>query len=294
MKTRQPYLAFSLLALLSACSTGLHINTPPLPHTQNYLSKKDAIPLHQQMELGKQIDASWWRLFGSGTLDHLIQQSLKTNYTLASARNTLMQAREAVKAEQGIAYPQVSLGFLAGRQKYGAAMFGPSNFNIPPFNYYEAGPSMTWTPDLFGEDHYKIAREQAFARYQLHQLKALDLAVAGNTLSTAIDLACAHTEIAVLKKMKTGDKETLALIRQAYHNGSATRLDILSARNRLINDQALLPPIEQRLSLDRHMLSILAGTPPSRWVPIKLDLHNIKLPKALPVSLPSKLIRTRP
>lgn len=294
MSIKKLNLLLGTLLLLSACSSGPNFKTPAPPKADAYTSKDEAVPLKQRIALGKQIETEWWALFASEALNSIIQQAVENNYDLASARETLAQAEEAVQAESGRLLPQASLGVATGRQKYGVALFGPSNFNIPPFSYYTAGPSVSWTLDLFGGGQRAVERQQALANYQAHETDAIYITLTGDTVAVALEMASANAEIAATERIVAVDEKTLALVHASYAAGAATKVDILSAQNQLIADQAMLPPMEQRASVSRHALSILVGKAPADWTPPSLGFNNFTLPQELPVSLPSELVRKRP
>ena len=287
-------LLLGTLFLLSACNVGPNFKTPSTPEIETYLSKDEAVPLKQHIILGKQLETEWWSLFDSETINNLIHQVIENNYDLVSAKEKLAQADEAVKAQKGRLFPQASLDIGTGRQEYGVALFGPSNFKIPPFSYYEAGPSVSWTPDLSGGGHRAIERQQALANYQAHEIEAIFITLTGDTVSAALEMASANAEIAAIKSMISDDQKTLTLIQESYAAGSATKMDILRAQGQLNSDQALLPPAEQRLSISRHALSLFIGKAPTDWNPPKLYLNQFTLPQEIPVSLPSELAQKRP
>ncbi len=292
----KPYLvsAFPLALALSACSVGPDFTTPDPPATKTYTSEKEVLSPERRAALGQHMEAEWWTLFASNTLNTLIHQAVSDNYDIAAARETLAQAEAAVQAQSGSLMPQASLDALAGRQKYGVALFGPSNFFIPPFTYYEAGPSLSWTVDLFGGGQRRVERQKALAEFQGHELDAMYVALTGNVVSQAIQLAAINTEISTLERILVADEKILALVQAAFEAGSATRMDILSAQNRLTTDRALLPSLKQRFNLNYHTLSVLVGKAPADWAPPNLDFKQLALPEILPVSLPSELVRKRP
>ena len=294
MTAKKPYLMLAVTLLVSACSVGPNMQNPVLPEVKSYTAQDERLSLQQRLTLGDQLSAEWWTLFASKPLNDLLQQAIANNYDLAAARETLAQAEEAVKAGNGALLPQVSLGAAAGRQKYGAALFGPANFNIPPFSYYELGPSLSWTPDLFGGAHRALERQQALADYQAHQLDAAYVTLTGNTVAATLALAAANDEITALERILAEDGSMLKLVQASYAAGAATRVDVLSAQTRIIADQALLPPLQQRLSASRHTLAILIGKAPANWTPANFKLRDFTLPASLPTSLPSELIQKRP
>ena len=292
MRAKKLLLIPALLA--SACSVAPPIKAPSIPDAASYAAKGELVPLNRKIALGKQIMSDWWTVFASQPLNDLIRMGVRNNYDLAAARETLAQAEEAANAAGGALLPQASIGALAGRQKYGAALFGPANFSIPPFSYYEAGPSVSWTPDLLGGGHRAVERQRALAEYQSHQLDAAYLALTGNIVAATLDMASAAEEIAMVKRILAEDSSTLELVKAAYEIGTGSKTDVLSEQTRLISDRAMLPPLEERLAVSRHALSILVGEAPANWVPPDLGLKDFALPKTLPLSLPSELVKRRP
>jgi NodT family efflux transporter outer membrane factor (OMF) lipoprotein len=293
MKTNRQNLLLATL-LLCACSSGPDFKIPASPEPESYTSKDDEVPMQQRIALGKQIETEWWTVFASAPLNDLIRQAVENNYDLVSAKETLAQAEEAVKAERGSLLPQAALGGAAGRQAYGVALFGPSNFSIPPFSYYEIGPSVSWTPDFFGGGKRAVERQQALANYQAHQIAATYITLTGNTITAALEAAAAGAEITAARQIIAEDQKTLALVQESYAAGAATKVDIASAQSQLFADQFMLPPLEQRLSVGRHALSILVGKAPADWTAPSLDFYSFTLPQQLPVSLPSELVKRRP
>jgi NodT family efflux transporter outer membrane factor (OMF) lipoprotein len=55
-----------------------------------------------------------------------------------------------------------------------------------------------------------------------------------------------------------------------------------------------LPPLYHQLAVTRHALAVLVGQTPADWSPPDFELGQIKLPRELPVSLPSELVHRRP
>lgn len=292
---KQPARLSVLCAIvLSACAVGPDFKAPDTSATKAYLSEQDVLTAEQRLALGQHMEKTWWTLFGSHTLDDLIRQAVAGNHGLAAARETLAQAKASVDAERGSLLPQVSLDALAGRQKYGVALFGPSNFLIPPFTYYEAGPVFSWTADLFGGGQRRLERQQALTAYQSHELEALYVALTGNVASQTVQLAALHQEIGSAEALIRADNRLLALSRAAVEAGAASRTDVLAAQSRLATDRALLPPLKQRYSLSAHTLSVLLGKTPGDWSPPALPFGQLGFPPTIPLSLPSELAHNRP
>lgn len=117
------------LTLLAACHVGPNFTRPQPPAVTRYTSDKLSIEGNssdgvQHLALGKEIEGNWWSLFGSEAIDGIVKQSLEHNRTIQVAAQTLAQSQELAVAQAGLRYPQVGLTAGAGRQKYGAELFG--------------------------------------------------------------------------------------------------------------------------------------------------------------------------
>jgi NodT family efflux transporter outer membrane factor (OMF) lipoprotein len=245
----------------------------------------------QQLVPGQNPADDWWTTFHAEALDSTIQQALAGNRSLAAAAATLAQAREAVNASSGALYPQVTLDGDAGRQKYGAKS-GPGQ--PPPFTYFSVGPSVGYLFDYTGGQRRAVEQQQALADEQAYRFRAAQLSIAGNVTQQALTIAATRAQIAVLEELLNEDRKNLTLVQTAFEAGSVSRLDVLSAQTQLANDQTLMPPLHQQLSVARHALSILVGRAPAEWTPPDFDIADLQLPLSLPVSLPSELAHRRP
>lgn len=279
---------------MTACTVGPDFSPPVQNPANRYTQNQEKLQTQVPIAWGKSMKAAWWTEFSSVPLNSLMRQALSDNPTLTAARESLAQAEEVVKAQQGSLMPQASMNALAGRQKYGVALFGPSNFVIPPFTYYETGPSLTWTPDIFGGGKRQIEYQQSLTAYQNHELDALSVELAGNVAAQAIQLAAMKTELTTVQSLVDSDTKSLLMIQSAVLSGAASQTDVLNAQSQLIQDRALMPQIQQQFSLNRHTLAVLLGKAPADWVPPPLSFEELTLPSSLPVSLPSELIRKRP
>jgi NodT family efflux transporter outer membrane factor (OMF) lipoprotein len=284
-----------LIICLSSCAVGPDFIKPAAPTAKAYTSEKNLNQFgSQHIGKNKPISAFWWHEFNDPELNRVIEQGVQTSYTLVSIREKLEQAKEMVNAASGQLWPQVNLNAIAGRQKYGVALFGPINISIPPFTYYELGPGLTYTLDIFGGTRRTIEKQQALACYQASQFNAEYLALTGNILTASLNIASINAQLETLNEITLEDKMNLNLVQKAFNFGSATKADVLSAKSQLTNDKALLPGLYQQLSLARDVLNVLIGKTPVDWQPPHFQLENFKLPQKLPLRLPSELAHVRP
>ena len=286
----------SVLASLAACHVGPSFTRPQPPAATSYTSNKfeanssDGV---QHLALGKEIEGDWWSLFGSDSIDDIVKQALEHNRTLKAAAQTLAQSQELAVAQAGLRYPQVGLSAGAGRQKYGAELFG-GGFDLPPFTYFAIGPSVSYTLDYTGGIARSIEQQQAQAEAAHQQLNAAFLSVSGQAVMQTITIASMRAQIATVETILRQDRDNLRLVNTAFENGSVARIDVVSAQSQIASDSALLPPLRQELSKAHHALSLVLGRLPENELPPDLELTQITLPLEIPASLPSELAHRRP
>jgi outer membrane protein TolC len=69
----------------------------------------------------------------------------------------------------------------------------------------------------------------------------------------------------------------------------------LSAQEALLaQTEATLPPLQKSLAQQRDQLTVLSGHLPGEGLPEHFEFTNLKLPRNLPVRLPSDLVAQRP
>ena len=178
-------------------------------------------------------------------------------------------------------------------QKYGAAFLG-STIASPAFSAFSLGPSVSYALDIFGGIKRQVENQQAQADFQKYQLDGAYLMLTGAVVNQTIAVASVHGQIKAIEDILADDEENLRLVRVARGVGAVSDVDLLSAESQLANDRTLLPPLRQQLSVAHHALATLASRSPADWSPPDFDLAGFKLPRELPLSLPSDLVRERP
>jgi NodT family efflux transporter outer membrane factor (OMF) lipoprotein len=288
-----------MFVLLSGCAVGPNFTRPTPPAADRYTAPGpgDAWPdpkgTAQREVLGQQIEGSWWSLFRSEAIDSVVAQAVEHNRTLEASTATLRQARDLALASEGARYPQVGLTAGIGRQRYGQELFGGS-FNLPPFTYFAVGPTVSYTLDYTGGTARGIEEQRAIAELTQHQLDAAYLTVTGQAVMQTLTIASARAQIATIETILAQDRDNLTLVQTAFDEGSAARIDVVSAQTQIASDMALLPPLRQDLARAHHALSIVLGRAPASDLPPDLELAQVTLPPEIPVSLPSELAHRRP
>jgi NodT family efflux transporter outer membrane factor (OMF) lipoprotein len=240
----------------------------------------------QRIALGERVPAEWWALFHSARLDETLRRVIAGSYTLAAAKSTLAQAREAIVVARAALYPEADLDASARHASAGGSL-GTTNL-------FSVGPTVGFSIDAFGGTRRHIEQAAALAENQRFQLAAAYLTLTGNSVTQAVTIASTNFEIATVEDVIRNDRKNLDLVNGAFRGGRAARSDVLTAEAQLAGDLTQLAPLHQQLSVARHALSVLAGQAPGAWTPPDFEIDELTLPGDVPGRLPSELVHQRP
>ncbi len=291
--------------IMAGCAAGPNFHTPEAPATNAYTA--EALPpetasapgaggASQRFVPGRDIPGEWWTLFHSAALDAVVRRALADNPTLAAAQATIRQARENVNAMVGSAlYPAVDADLSATRQRISGAAFGQPGTSFSPFTLYNASVSVSYALDLFGAARRELEALQAQVEYRDFQLEAAYLTISANIVTAAVREASLRAEIKATQDIVDAEKQQLDVVEGRFQLGAVSRSDVLAQRVQLAQTQAGLPALEKALAQNRHLLAVLAGKLPNEANALpEFTLEDFELPRDLPVSLPSMLVRRRP
>jgi NodT family efflux transporter outer membrane factor (OMF) lipoprotein len=255
----------------------------------------------QRLVKGRDIPGDWWRLLGSRPLAALTERALKNNPDLAAAQAALRVAQANLAAGKGAFFPTITGNVLATRQK--PPISGPAtpdeNGNLvlpenPTFNLFTGQVLVSYTPDVFGGIRRNVESLQAQSDNQRFQLEATYLTLTSNIAIAAIQEASLRGQIDATHQLIKIATDVLKLLRTQLEAGQIAESDVLAQQAALAQIELTLPPLERQLAQQRHLLSALTGGLPSQEPLEKFTLAALKLPRGLPVSVPSQLVQQRP
>jgi NodT family efflux transporter outer membrane factor (OMF) lipoprotein len=295
---------FALLALaLAGCAAGPDYHRPAAPAVSAYtpepLSPTAATAglaggAAQRFESGRDIPADWWRLFRSPALNALVERSLRANPDLKAARAALTVAHENVLAQRGAYYPQVAGSLDATRAKTPAELSPVPISGALLYSLYTPQLSVAYTPDVFGLNRRMVegfAAQEDEARFEL---AAARITLSSNVVAAAIQAASLRAQIDATGELIAVDSRGLELLRAQRARGYAGELDVEAQESQLAQVEATLPPLLKQLAEQRDLIAALTGALPAEAPAETLELKDLELPEALPVSLPSRLVEQRP
>jgi NodT family efflux transporter outer membrane factor (OMF) lipoprotein len=302
-------LMFTVPLVLDACAVGPDYHQPAAPAVASYTP--DALPaasaaadgISQQFVSGADISGAWWTLYHSPELNRLIDAALANNPTLAASQQTLIEAEENVRAEQGSFLPTISGSFQDTRTRLSSAELassgntaaaGAANFAVPPYTLYNATLSLSYSPDVFGGVRRQVESLQGQADYEQFELEAAYLTLTANVVTAAVTEASYRAQIDATNQIIASDQKQLDILNRQFALGGVPKANLLSEQATLAQTQATLPTLESQLAQTRNQLADYVGTFPADFHEADFTLADLHLPANLPVSLPSALVNQRP
>jgi NodT family efflux transporter outer membrane factor (OMF) lipoprotein len=300
--------ALSLVCLLTACAVGPDYHQPAPPNVAGYTpgllppGTASANGAAQTYVPGGDISGDWWTLFRSPALNSLITAALQNSPNLIAAQQTLIEAEENMRAEQGAFLPSLSGSFQTQRQQISSAELansGATNVDsggvtIPPYTLYNASISVSYSPDVFGGVRRQVESLAAQADYERFELEAAYLTLTSNIVTAAVNEASLNAQVDATRQVIAAEQSQLDILNQQFTLGGVPMADVLSEQATLASTTATLPPLQSQLAQARNQLADLVGLFPADFHMADFTLASLTLPADLPVSLPSALVDQRP
>jgi len=289
--------AASMLALGACTTVGPDFKRPEPPGGAagaSYAMAGDPTPTMAALSPEARIAGPWWEGFGSPELNAAVRQALADSPTLAEATATLERARAEAASVRGRQAPEADLNAAAKRQRFNIQALGFGGIPNPTANLFVIGTTVAYDFDLFGGRKRATEEAEAKAEAEARRADAAYLTLSGNVALQAMRIASLRAEIAAVESVVADDQQVLDMVRRAEQAGGEAPAAIATAEAQHAEDEALLPPLRRDLNAARHQLALLVGKAPSEWTAPDFDLERFKAPAAIPVSLPSNLVRNRP
>jgi NodT family efflux transporter outer membrane factor (OMF) lipoprotein len=293
-------LAFALGALLCLQScVGPDFQPPVSPNIGSYTP--DRLPAAasaggktQRIEIGNSLPAEWWELFHSNALNSIIARALHDNPNIGAALAALRVAQANVYAEVGTLFPLVEGNLNATGGKTSNEVSSVLSNGSPYYQLYTGQFMVTFVPDIWGGTRRQIENLDALKENQRFTNEATFLTLTSNIALGAVQEASLRAQIKVTAALIKIAKDILEKVRLKKNLGQLSGLEVAAQEAFVAQTEATLPPLLKALAQQRNSLTVLSGHLPGEGLPERFDFSGLKLPRELPVSLPSDLISQRP
>ncbi|MFY9641031.1 MAG: efflux transporter outer membrane subunit [Rhodomicrobium sp.] len=249
----------------------------------------------QRLEISSKLPADWWALFHSNALNALVERALRDNPNVEAAQAAMRVAQANVYAEVGQLFPLASGNY----QGTGGLVAAPVSSPLanPASNYYTlhtAQLSVSYVPDIWGGTRRQIENLEALKDNQRFANEATFLTLTSSVALGAVQEASLRAQIGVTERLIKISKDILEKVKLQKDLGQLAGLDLAGQEALVAQTEASLPPLRKALDQNRDSLILLSGHLPGQGLPERFEFAGLKLPRTLPVSLPSELIAQRP
>ncbi|AYG95945.1 efflux transporter outer membrane subunit [Brevundimonas naejangsanensis] len=291
-------MAPALAVWLSACVAGPDSQEPRMQVPEAFSQAPSAV----------QSDAAWWRGFGDPLLDQLVAEARAANLDLRQAALRVEEARHQVRIVGAAAAPQVSANAQASDNRLsettsiapllgggGAPGSVPTGAPGTTFATYQVGFDASWELDLAGANRRAVQAAQARVDAAAWTARDAEIILTAEVARSYLDYRALNRRIDVNAQLKAVRAEALTYSQVRRRHGLTTILD----ERRAERDLAAVDAARQDLIAERaaraHALAGLLGRPP---LALSAELAAAPVatgtPDAIPVGLPSDLLRRRP
>ena len=274
-------LAVTLVAGLASCTTGWQrrdIAVPETPTTFAHSEEGEPIAL----------DADWYRVFQSPTLDTAIDTLRANNLDLLQARDRIRQAAAGADAARAGQLPRIDAAASAGRSRQPTPPAGAGQSNA-----FSVSLSAAYEVDLWGR--VASARDAAVLDQAALtiDLATIEVTFTASATEAWIDGVYARARRALLLEQIEVQEGYVELLVHRMSIASATALDVEQQRQQVAALQAQLALLDATEARAGHVFSTLQGEFPNPDA--TGDESTLPALPPLPqVGVPADLLERRP
>lgn len=231
----------------------------------------------------------WWRLFHDAELNRLVARTLSDNQDIKAANARLKQARASSAMARSRYFPSLELGVSGSRDKF--RFRGPGGgSNI--LNAFEVPADLSYEIDLWGKIRRQVEGAAAAEDSAQELVHAQQLSMVAETAQTYWALRATDADRAVLARTLEIRNRAYGLLEKRHQAGTISGLDLSRAKSEIAAAEASRLQLDQTRGQLVHSLAVLCGTA-MRDLSLK-ERNDLPDPPAIPVSVPSELLRQRP
>lgn len=238
------------------------------------------------------VQSGWWRSFGDPALSALEDRALRDSPTLAQARARIEQARGTAQSAGAALYPTVSLNGTLDRVHNGSgttAKVGSGSSSNTQSLFAQAGYEL----DFWGKNRAAGEAAQALAQASVYDADTVALTLTASVADTYFQLLSLRERLRLAQGIADDAQRLLALVQSQADLGVASSLQVEQQRSAAASFAAALPPLQQQLEQNSHLLAVLVGATPEQFALADGGVQAIAVPQPQ-AGLPASILQRRP
>lgn len=291
--------ALGLLAIssLTACKVGPDYVPPPGAAAEAYAHVTDeGFAGFSRIDPTRPPDPVWWAQLKDAKLDDLVRRAAAQNLDVRLAAARIAEARANLGFTESELYPTVDAQGSYSRNRDSrngrAGGFGGAGRN---YDLFSAGFDSQWELDFFGRIGRNIESAEASLQATEEDRRDVLVTLVSDVARSYAELRGFQRRLEIARKNIALQQETLGLTRARFSAGLTTDLDVAQAEAVLAETTSRVPTLDQSAQASIHRIGVLLGqNPASLREELSAQGPIPVVPEAVPVGLPSELLRRRP
>lgn len=280
MKIRLTFVILPIVSFLGSCST--------LPETQP-IEFDAPQAFNQSLKTDQsQLDQTWWHYFNSAQLNDLIEQALQNNQDLKIATERVLQAEYTLRSAGVSRYPDLNLS-----GKTGSTAVFPDGGSSTRSESSGLNINASYELDLWNRNNALIKSSEANLTATEYDWDAARLSLTASVAQTYFEVLTLKERLDLAKKNLMIAEQLLEIINTKYQNGVVTLLDVSRQKTIVLNQKALIIPLENQFKQSKTALAILVGVVPQGFDVGLMPLNQLTM-LTVAAGLPSELLKRRP
>lgn len=292
----------AVLPVAAGCTVGPDYHPPPTPMPAQFAEASGA-------QAEPTAIAVWWKSVGDPELDALVARALAANPDMDIAASRVREARLGEILAGAPYWPTVAANAAAERTRVSSNEVGhgigvnaaspggvPVALGLPgtTFNTFQLGFDATWQLDFFGRTRRSVEAAKADTMAQEWGMRDTEVSLAAEVAGTYLALRFTDERTRIALSDLARLQQTLHLLEVRAGGGMSSQLDVRQQEAEVAKTAAGIPRLEAQARAQAHALAVLLGESPEEF---RLDPPAGAIPpvpQAVPVGLPSELLRRRP
>jgi multidrug efflux system outer membrane protein len=270
-------------------------SAPAFAQTDAVRTAADGSTWKQAVPAEHQARGEWWKAFGDGALDALVQEAIANNQNVAVGLARLKQARAIAGIAEADRSPQV--GLSAGAQRLRLSPLEarmPADTPVAPVTAYQAKLTASYEVDLFGRVASGVAAARSDAGAAEANFRSVLLSLEADVAQTYFRLRALDAELETVGRAVALREDSVKLTARRFELGDIGEFDLARAKTELASARAEAIGLQRNRANAEHALAVLLGKPVAAFDAPSRPLGDAEGLPAIPAGLPSALLERRP
>ncbi len=292
----QAVTAIAFVLLFAGCTVGPDYVAPPESSPEIWATEPA-----EGLAPDAEILTDWWTSLDDPLLESLLERAANANHDLRVATARVREARASYRIARSRGLPSVGAATAYTRNGISEDGVGLGPVAVEQGlvdreeDFYEAGFDASWELDVFGG--VRRARQAATARAEAAEEDRRDVlrTVLAEVARGYVELRGAQRRLDVARDNLRIQQQSLELVENKVKAGLARPLELEQARAQLAATRSTVPGFQAQVRAGAHRLGVLVGEQPGTLIEELSAVRAVPAPPAaVPVGLPSDLLRRRP